>query len=364
VFTNTCGPVNSNAATLTVNKATPTITWANPADIMYGTALGVSQLNASASIPGSFVYTPASGAVLSAGNGQTLHVDFTPTDTANYNTASKDVTINVLKRAVTVTADAKTKIYGDADPALTYHVTSGTLATGDSFNGALARATGESVDTYAITQGTLSLGGNYTLTFVGADLSITARPIAVKADNQTKTYGDADPALTYSITSGSLASGDSFSGALTRAAGEDVGTYAITQGTLALNSNYNLSFANGALSIGTRAVTVTADAQSKVYGDDDPALTYQVTSGSLASGDSFSGALTRDAGEDVGTYAIQQGTLALNSNYALTFVGADLSITTRPVTITADAQTKVYGNADPALTYQITSGSLVTGDTL
>jgi hypothetical protein len=68
--------------------------------------------------------------------------------------------------------------------------------------------------------------------------------------------------------------------------------------------------------------------------------------------------LSRAAGENVGTYAIGQGTLALNSNYALTFVGADLTINTRPVTATADAKSKTYGDADPALTYQITLGSL------
>jgi hypothetical protein len=94
-----------NTATTTVTyhvlKATPVITWSNPADIVYGTALSGTQLNATASwlgapVAGSFVYTPPAGTVLNAGSRQTLHVDFTPTDTANYNSASKDVTINVL----------------------------------------------------------------------------------------------------------------------------------------------------------------------------------------------------------------------------------------------------------------------------
>ena len=56
--------------------------------------------------------------------------------------------------------------------------------------------------------------------------------------------------------------------------------------------------------------------------------------------------------------------LALSTNYALTYVGADLSVTKRAVTVTADAKTKPYGDTDPALTYQITSGSLVNGDAL
>ncbi len=76
------------------------------------------------------------------------------------------------------------------------------------------------------------------------------------------------------------------------------------------------------LSITQRAVTVTADPQTKTYGNDDPALTYQITSGSAVAGDGFTGALTRDAGENVGSYAIKQGTLSLGDNYDLTFVGA------------------------------------------
>jgi hypothetical protein len=75
---------------------------------------------------------------------------------------------------------------------------------------------------------------------------------------------------------------------------------------------------------------VTADAKSKAYGDPDPSLTYQVTSGALLTGDSFTGALTRLSGETVGTYAILQGTLALNSNYVLTYVGNNLTITALP----------------------------------
>ena len=78
----------------TVSKATPTITWSNPASIIYGTQLGATQLNATASVPGTFSYTPAAGTVLEPGN-QTLSVTFTPTDTTNYTTATANVQINV-----------------------------------------------------------------------------------------------------------------------------------------------------------------------------------------------------------------------------------------------------------------------------
>ena len=81
---------------------------------------------------------------------------------------------------------------------------------------------GQNVGTYAIVQDSFTAGSNYTLTYVGTNLTITKRPIAVTADPQTKVYGNADPALTYKTTSGSLVSGDAYSGSLTRAGGETV----------------------------------------------------------------------------------------------------------------------------------------------
>jgi PKD repeat protein len=89
-------------------NVTPTITWNNPANITYGTALSNTQLNAVAmnngsKVDGNFVYTPKKGTILSAGNAQTLHVVFTPKNTNNYNTASKDVQINVSKSTSTIT---------------------------------------------------------------------------------------------------------------------------------------------------------------------------------------------------------------------------------------------------------------------
>ena len=88
--------------TLVVNKATPTITWATPPAITYGTALSSAQLNATASVPGTFVYAPVSGTVLGAGS-QTLSVTFTPTDTTNYNAATATVTLTVTGAAADFT---------------------------------------------------------------------------------------------------------------------------------------------------------------------------------------------------------------------------------------------------------------------
>lgn len=281
----------------------------------------------------------------------------------NYTITMPPVNFDITTRPITVTADpGQTKVYGDADPAYAYQITSGSLAFFDSFSGALTRDPGENTGPYAINQGSLTLGTNYNLSFIGNDFSITARPITVTADAQSKDYGDADPSLSYQITSGSLAFFDSFSGTLSRDPGETIGLYAITQDTLTLNGNYTLSFVGANLTIGQRQITVTADAQTKDYGDADPSFTYQITNGSLAFFDGFTGSLARDPGESVGMYPIKQGTLALNGNYNLTFNASNLTIGLRAVTVTADAKSKTFGDPDPAWTYQITTGSLVPGD--
>ena len=105
---------SNGSYTQDVNQATPSFTWNNPADISYGTPLSSSQLNATAGVPGVFVYTPAAGTVLNAGNGQTLSVVFTPSS-PNYATVSASVSINVLKATPIVVWDNPADItYGTA----------------------------------------------------------------------------------------------------------------------------------------------------------------------------------------------------------------------------------------------------------
>jgi len=88
-------PATPVSRSFQVMPAASVITWANPADILYGGSLGSGQLNATANTAGTLVYTPPAGTVLPLGDGQTLRVDFTPSDTGNYNSSFKTVTINV-----------------------------------------------------------------------------------------------------------------------------------------------------------------------------------------------------------------------------------------------------------------------------
>jgi hypothetical protein len=91
---------SSAPLSLVVSSSTlmnPTITWPAPAPINYGTPLSATQLDATANVPGTFMYTPTAGTILHAGANQTLSVTFTPTDTATYNTVTQTVSITVLQ---------------------------------------------------------------------------------------------------------------------------------------------------------------------------------------------------------------------------------------------------------------------------
>ncbi len=106
--------VVSTSVPIDVAKADPVVAWESPEGIVYGTPLNTTdQLNATADIPGLFQFTPVAGEILNAGNAQALNVLFTPTDSANYNTASAEVSIDVAKADVTLTWDTPAGItYG------------------------------------------------------------------------------------------------------------------------------------------------------------------------------------------------------------------------------------------------------------
>ncbi|HET7034120.1 MAG TPA: MBG domain-containing protein [Thermomicrobiaceae bacterium] len=278
------------------------------------------------------------------------------TDLNNYAITYANGTLAVTPAPLTVTPANASKTYGDANPTFSGAIDG--IQNGDNITATYATTAAQfsSVGNYDIAatlndpDGKL---GNYTVTLNTGTLKITQRAASVTAVDKTKNYGGANPELTATVTG--TVNGDSLSYTLGTAATDasDVGNYPITV-TLGDNPNYDVTSTDGTLTITARPITVTADAKSKVYGDADPALTYKITAGSLAFSDAFAGGLTRATGETVGHYAISQGTLALNDNYALTFNGADFEITKAPLTVTVDSFSRTYGEANPALSGTVT----------
>ena len=240
--------------------------------------------------------------------------------------ATKDFTIS--QKALTITADAKTKVYGTEDPELTYQVEG--LIEGESLTGALTRAEGEDVGKYAIMQGTLAASDNYSVTFTADTLTITAATLAdIEAQGYSGTYDGKAHTITVSIPEGASIMYGTADGSYDKEtapsytnAGESMVYYQVTK------ANYNSVRDSATVTISQKALTITADAKTKVYGTEDPELTYQVDG--LIEGENLTGALTRAEGEEVGKYAITQGTLAASDNYSVTFIGDTLTITALP----------------------------------
>ncbi len=186
----------TGSGTLTINKATPTINWANPADISYGTALNGTQLNATATfnsnpVPGTFTYTPATGTVLPAGNGQTLSVAFAPTDSTDFNSVPfTTVLINVKADPLYVISPDNSRPFGASDSPLTPTL-SPTLVNGDtaqSIGGPMCNAattTSSAPGTYAIVCSGVT-SNNYSVTYINGTLSITNPLTAITAVTDTQ----------------------------------------------------------------------------------------------------------------------------------------------------------------------------------
>lgn len=190
--------------------------------------------------------------------------------------------------------------------------------------------------------------------------AITSQPV-----NQSVTYGanaafsaaangNPAPTVQWQVDSGS---------GFTNLSGATSTTLTLTKPSVSMSGNkYRAVFTNNCggpqtatsnaatLTVNARSITITPNSgQSKVYGESDPALSY-TSSPALETGDSFTGALERAAGENVGSYAINLGTLTAVPNYALSLSATtvNFAIAKRSVTASISAEDKTYDGTDDA----------------
>ncbi len=168
---------------------------------------------------------------------------------ATYNAAAaveQSLTINPKELTVTG-ASASNKTYDGTTDAVITGTLSGIIGSETVTLNGTGIFDDANVGTAKAVTSTSTLGGadagNYTLTQpTGLTADITAVALEITADAQTKEEGQTDPALTYSITGGSLIAGESLTGELSRETGETAGTYTILQGTLTAGTNYSITF--------------------------------------------------------------------------------------------------------------------------
>ena len=276
-----------------------------------------------------------SGAV-SATNAGEYKVNVTPK--ANYawsdgTTDTKEVTFTIGKKELTVTAEAKTKTYGEANPELTYKTAGAVSGQTPKFSGSLAcSATATSgVGTYNITQGTLALAdngtflaGNYQIAYTGAKLTVNAK----NASTFTATL--ATTSYTYDGT------------AKTPAVTVKDGSTALTNGT-----HYTVAYSNN-VNAGTGKVTITG--KGNYTGTKELTFTINKATGTLSLS-ATSGTITYPSnGSFTITSNTSGGTLSVKSSDE-TVATASVSGTT--VTITPKAPT----TSGKKTTITVTSGA-------
>ncbi|MBI1326975.1 MAG: filamentous hemagglutinin N-terminal domain-containing protein, partial [Alphaproteobacteria bacterium] len=284
----------------------------------------------------------------------------------NYDFIYTDGVLNITKATLTATVQNATREYGDANPGFTVTYTgfkngenSGvidTLATGST----TATAT-SNVGSYTISGGG-GIDNNYNFTYVSGNLSVTKATLTATADNQSRAYGGANPALNITYTG--FKNGETASVIDTLATGStaatitsNVGTYGITAAG-AVDNNYNFTYAGGTLTINKAVLTTTAQNDSREYGDANPAFTVAYTGfkngetsaviDTLATASSAANATS-----NVGTYAIA-ATGASDDNYSFSYVDGTLTVTKATLTATAQNGSREYGDANPAFTVAYT----------
>jgi hypothetical protein len=330
VFVPTDG-ANYNGATagapLTVTKAATTITWPSPAGIVYGTALGVAQLNATANVPGTFTYSPAAGTVLGSG-AQTLAVTFTPDDAANYSGASATVTVDVAKAATTIAWPSPPSIvYGTALGAAQLNATANVSGT-FTYSPAAGTVLGSGSQPLAVTF-TPDDAANYS----GATATVTVD--VAKAATTITWPSPADIVYGTPVGPAQLNATANVPGTFTYSYGSTVflgagaHTLSVTF-TPADAANYTGASAATTLTVTRAPLTIATNAMAKPYGVPLPPFSASATG--LVNGDSLAsltGVLSfvtpATAASPVGTYPVTPQGLS-SPNYTITFVPGTLTV--------------------------------------
>jgi hypothetical protein len=312
----------------------------------------------------------------------------------SFNPGNYDITYNtgdleVTPRAITVTVDNRSKVYGGTLALGTSGFTVANLANAETIGSVTLTSTANidtdtsaAVATYAGDIGASTAGGgsfnasNYTISYTAGDFSVTPAGLTLTANNEGKTYDG----LAYSggngVTGTGFVNGESVAdlgGSLsyggTSQGAVDVGSYGITPSGLT-SVNYTIAFNDGSLTVNTAPLSITATDAGKIY----DGLAY-----SGGNGVTYTGFVNGETSADLGGSLIYTGSSqgAVNaggyvltpsgltsSNYAITPVGGALTIDSTPLTVTADNQSKIYGDVLNLGTGLFTSSGLIGAETI
>lgn len=238
------GTTLSVEVALVVNGTVPNVSeWPTASTLEFGQSLADATLSGGvADTAGSFAFADPSLTPEVGTHNQT--VVFTPEDDFTYESVSSEIPVTVEPAAATVTLSDLTVSYNGEPQSPTVTTDPAGLDVSITYDGSSTVPTDAGSYAVAVTVTDPNASGSASDTFM-----ITTASLTIRADDTGKFEGDPDPPLTWTVTSGALFGDDTLSGSLVRAGGEEVGSYAITQGTLTATANYVLSFQSGTFSI-------------------------------------------------------------------------------------------------------------------
>ena len=279
-------------------------------------------------------------------------------------------TVTITPFPMVVTADNKSKVFGEKDPKLTATETSGVEGKAkpddQKITYTLSRTAGKDVGEYPITATGEAVQGNYTVTYVPGTLTITAGSRPADRQLSVTSYNGVYDAKKHTITVNNVLDGDvveySYDNGATWTT--DLTQYTdVTNTTIKVrvtNANYdpNPVDLEGTVTITPKDVKVTARSYSKTFGADDPVFKAD-TVGTLGS-DTVTYTISRETGENVGTYTITPAGEAVQGNYNVTYATGTLTITAsdreKAVEVTS------YNGVYDAKNHTIEVKNLVDGD--
>ena len=279
-------------------------------------------------------------------------------------------TVTITPFPLVVTAEDKSKVFGEKDPKLTATETSGVEGKekpdNQKIERTMTREAGENVGNYKITASGETTQGNYTVTYNPGTLTITAGSRPADRQLSVTSYNGVYDAQKHTITVNNVLDGDvveySYDGGKTWTT--DLTKYTdVTNTTIKVrvtNANYdpNPVDLEGTVTITPKPVTVTARSYSKTFGAADPVFKAD-TAGTL-NGDKITYDISRETGENVGTYKITPAGEAVQGNYNVTYATGTLAITAsdREKAIAVTSYNGVYD----AKNHTIEVKNLVDGD--
>ena len=281
---------------------------------------------------------------------------------ANYAISYEPGILTITPRDLNITAEDKTREYGNANPQFTFTY-QGFVGKDDesvllSKPIASTSATPNSnVGTYAIT---VSGGSakNYTLNYKDGVLTVNKAPLSARVVDASRLYGAENPNFSLSYeglkndeTAPKWTKSPRFTTVASVSSG--VGEYAVN--ATATPTNYDLTITSGVLTVKPASLVMKAENATRKYYEDDPVFNY-TCSGFVNNEDvsvittqpSFS--IKSEKTSDVGTYSIMPYG-AISANYAISYEPGILTITPRDLNITAEDKTREYGNANPQFTF-------------